>query len=114
LLRGPAARVAAKMGGRFVAGANIAIAGADAAHFARTVNSKASLGKKVTSGINAAGSIAAATNPARDLPRRPRSEVSGAVGGRTGDERAWPAAVGGTGMARAPPGARAYGCAWPV
>lgn len=50
------------MGGRFVAGANVAIAGADAAHFARTLNSKASLGKKITSGITAGGSIAAASN----------------------------------------------------
>lgn len=57
------AKVLGKAGGRFVPGVNVAIAGADAAAFYATMRDpKASVGKKVTAGITAAGSALAATN----------------------------------------------------
>ncbi|MFP2925266.1 hypothetical protein ACLESO_08615 [Pyxidicoccus sp. 3LG] len=57
------AKVLGKAGGRFVPGVNVAIAAADAAAFASTLRDpKASVGKKVTAGITAAGSALAATN----------------------------------------------------
>ncbi|WP_199243259.1 hypothetical protein [Vitiosangium sp. GDMCC 1.1324] len=58
-----AAKLASKAGGRFVPGANVAIAAADTAAFVSTMRDKnASVGKKVTAGITAAGSVLAATN----------------------------------------------------
>ncbi|MCY1015027.1 hypothetical protein [Pyxidicoccus sp. MSG2] len=58
-----AAKVAGKAGGRFVPGLNVAIAAADGAAFYSTLRDpKASVGKKVTAGITAAGSALAATN----------------------------------------------------
>ncbi len=58
-----AAKIAGKAGGRFVPGVNVAIATADTAAFVSTLNDKnASVGKKVTAGITAAGSVLAATN----------------------------------------------------
>lgn len=57
------ARVGAKALGRFAPGANIAIAVLDTASFVNTLRDpNASTGKKVLSGITAAGSIVAATN----------------------------------------------------
>jgi hypothetical protein len=56
-------KTAAKAAGRFVPGANIAIAGLDtAAAVATLADPKANVGQKVTSVITAAGSIVAATN----------------------------------------------------
>lgn len=56
-------KTAAKAGARFVPGLNIAIAGLDTAAAAATLaDPKASVGKKATSVITAAGSIVAATN----------------------------------------------------
>lgn len=58
-----AMKTAAKAAGRFVPGANVAIAGLDTAAAAATLADKnASAGKKISSVITAAGSIAAATN----------------------------------------------------
>lgn len=58
-----ALKTGAKAAGRFVPGLNVAIAGLDTATAAATLaDPKASAGKKVTSVITAAGSIAAATN----------------------------------------------------
>lgn len=52
-----------KSAARFVPGMNVAMAGLDSATFlANMADSKASVGKKATSGITALGSIAAATN----------------------------------------------------
>ena len=56
-------RVGGKALGRFVPGANIAIAGLDSAAFVSTLqDKKASTGKKVLAGVRAAGSITAATD----------------------------------------------------
>ncbi|WNG28523.1 hypothetical protein F0U62_34370 [Cystobacter fuscus] len=53
----------AKAAGRLAPGLNLAMAGMDAAHAANTfMNSNATLGQKLNSGITAMGSIAAATN----------------------------------------------------
>jgi len=58
-----AAKLGARAGGRFVPGVNVAIAAADTAAFVSTMrDKKASVGKKVTAGITAAGSVLAATN----------------------------------------------------
>jgi hypothetical protein len=58
-----ATKLAARAGGRFVPGVNAAIAAADVAAFGATMADKnASVGKKVTAGITAAGSVLAATN----------------------------------------------------
>lgn len=58
-----AMKTAAKTAGRFVPGANVAIAGLDTAAAAATLADKnASAGKKISSVVTAAGSIAAATN----------------------------------------------------
>ncbi|MCP3140967.1 hypothetical protein [Pyxidicoccus xibeiensis] len=58
-----AAKLAGRAGGRFVPGVNVAIAAADTAAFVSTLRDpKASVGKKVTAGITAAGSALAATN----------------------------------------------------
>ena len=52
-----------KAAARFAPGLNVAIAAMDTANFAATMmDDKASTGKKVFSGLTAAGSIAAATN----------------------------------------------------
>jgi hypothetical protein len=52
-----------KAAGRFVPGLNIAMASTDVASAAKTIaDPKASVGQKLTSGITAAGSLAAATN----------------------------------------------------
>ena len=57
------AGTAAKIAGRFAPGLNIAMAGVDTALAARALSDpNASVAKKVTSSITAAGSIAAATN----------------------------------------------------
>lgn len=54
---------AAKAAGRFVPGLNVAIAGLDSATAAASwADPKASLGKKLSNSVTAAGSIAAATN----------------------------------------------------
>lgn len=58
-----AAGTAAKAAGRFAPGVNIAIAAIDTAQAVATIaDPKASVGKKITAGITAVGSIAAATN----------------------------------------------------
>lgn len=58
-----ALKTGAKAAGRFVPGLNVAIAGLDTAVAVATLaDPKASTGKKITSCITAAGSIAAATN----------------------------------------------------
>ncbi|MFP2906174.1 hypothetical protein ACLESD_14135 [Pyxidicoccus sp. 3LFB2] len=57
-----AAGTLAKTAGRFAPGANVAIAVADTAKAISTLNSDANAGKKITAGITALGSIAAATN----------------------------------------------------
>jgi hypothetical protein len=52
-----------KAAGRFVPGLNIAMAGMDVAQAAKTFKDpNATMGQKITSGITAAGSVAAATN----------------------------------------------------
>ncbi|QRN97322.1 hypothetical protein JRI60_51710 [Archangium violaceum] len=57
------ARVGGKALGRFVPGANVAIAGVDTAAFVNTLrDEKASTGKKVLAGVRATGSIVGATN----------------------------------------------------
>lgn len=57
------AKVLGKAAGRFVPGANIAMAAVDTASFVNTLRDpKASVGAKITSGVTALGSIAAATN----------------------------------------------------
>jgi hypothetical protein len=81
-----AAKTAAKAAGRFVPGANIAIAAADAANAYATLKDKnASTTKKVTSVITAVGSAAAATNiPVVSQVGAAVSTVSSFVGGLFG------------------------------
>jgi hypothetical protein len=58
-----AAKLATKTGGRFVPGANVAIAAADTAAFYSKLRDKnASPREKITAGVTAAGSVLAATN----------------------------------------------------
>jgi hypothetical protein len=58
-----ALKTGAKAGARFVPGLNVAIAALDVGVAASTIaDPKASLGKKITAGITAIGSVAAATN----------------------------------------------------
>jgi len=57
------AKVLGKVGGRFAPGVNVAIAAVDTAAFVKTMRDpKASTASKITSGVTALGSIAAATN----------------------------------------------------
>jgi hypothetical protein len=57
------AKVLGKVGGRFAPGVNVAIAAVDTAAFVNTLRDpKASTASKLTSGVTALGSIAAATN----------------------------------------------------
>jgi hypothetical protein len=57
------AAAAGRAAGRFVPGVNVAIAAADTAAFVNTLRDpKASVGSRVTAGVTALGSIAAATN----------------------------------------------------
>ena len=81
-----AAKTVAKAAGRFVPGANIAIAAADAANAYATLKDKnASTTKKVTSVITAVGSAAAATNiPVVSQVGAAVSTVSSFVGGLFG------------------------------
>ena len=78
-----AAGTLAKTAGRFAPGANIAIAAADTAKAVSTLRDpEASTGKKVTAGITALGSIAAATNiPVVSQAGAAVSAVSDFVGG---------------------------------
>jgi hypothetical protein len=80
------AKTVAKAAGRFVPGANIAIAAADAANAYSTVRDpKASTTKKVTSVVTAIGSAAAATNiPVVSQVGAAVSTVSSFVGGLFG------------------------------
>lgn len=81
--KGAGASTLGKMAGRFAPGMNIAIAGLDTANFISTLqDDKASTGKKVTSGITALGSIAAATNiPVVSQIGAGVSALSGLIGG---------------------------------
>jgi hypothetical protein len=73
----------AKAAGRFVPGANVAIAAHDTYTAVKTIKDpNASLGKKITSGVTALGSIAAATNiPVVSQVGGAVSAVSSFVGG---------------------------------
>jgi predicted HicB family RNase H-like nuclease len=72
-----------KAAGRFAPGVNVAIAVADSASFVKTLRDpKASVGAKITSGVTALGSIAAATNiPVVSQVGAGVSLVSSVVGG---------------------------------
>lgn len=82
------ATAAAKAGGRFVPGANVAIAAMDGVAMASTLADKnATMGKKVCSVITFAGSAAAATNiPIVSQAGAVVSTVSSVVGGLFGDK----------------------------
>ncbi|WP_395811743.1 hypothetical protein [Archangium minus] len=82
------ATAAAKAGGRFVPGANVAIAAMDGVAMASTLADKnATVGKKVCSVITFAGSVAAATNiPIVSQAGAVVSTVSSVVGGLFGDK----------------------------
>lgn len=72
-----------KAAARFAPGMNVAIAGLDTANFISTLNDdKASMGKKITSGITAAGSLVSASNiPIASQIGAGVSAISGLVGG---------------------------------